>query len=216
MTVAVGFSPRNPAGRRRVAERRRKAGPDRGPKRRAATQPVSRPGPWTEVHGYPHALAPRGPRAGQAPVWLWKGWRGVLDEFGWSRSDPMRVAVGFSPRNPAGWRRVAERRWRAGPAPWPKRRSATQTVSRPGPWTEVHGYHQALAPRGPRASRVGPRPLPSGWQPRLYGRQRCLPATIQDTVSCRAKGAKDAKEAQWAVLPFAEPGGLRANLRFPS
>jgi len=64
-----------------------------------------------------------------------------------SRSDLMRVAVGFSPRTGAGGTRVAERRLMAMQTNF-KRRSATQILVSFYPWAEAHGYHHSLATRG--------------------------------------------------------------------
>jgi len=62
------------------------------------------------------------------------------------------VAVGLSPRTAVNIRSgVAERRLngQTGRAAF-NRRSATGDHKTPGPWTEVHGYHHSLAPRGLR------------------------------------------------------------------
>ena len=67
--VAAGLSARTTA---KQTIRRRGATVERLNKaiafnRRSATRDHLAPHPWTEVHGYHHALAPRG-RAGRCPV----------------------------------------------------------------------------------------------------------------------------------------------------
>jgi len=65
LTVAVGFSPRSPVARPRVAERRLNPSPTPDfphlpIMRRSATPSHSVTQPWIEIHGYRHGLAPRG------------------------------------------------------------------------------------------------------------------------------------------------------------
>ena len=77
-----------------------------------------------------------------------------------SRSDTMRVAVGFSPRNISCSGSVAERRLKTRSAF--NRRSATNAFDRTDPWAQAHGYRQHLAPRD-QASQ-SPDPPPKGFR----------------------------------------------------
>ena len=79
-----------------------------------------------------------------------------------SRSDGMRVAVGFNPRDRTAKARVAERRLktmaiRSSVAPRRPPHAAR-------PWAKAHGYRQAVAPRRIAHTRpAAPRPLnPAG------------------------------------------------------
>jgi hypothetical protein len=70
-----------------------------------------------------------------------------------SRSETTMVAVGLSPRTAAKHTirsrgATAERSNRTVAF---NRRSATHDHNTPHPWTEVHGYHHGLAPRGAQA-----------------------------------------------------------------
>ncbi len=60
------------------------------------------------------------------------------------------VAVGLSPRTAAKQtiRRRGATAGRLNKTETFNRRSATRDHHTPHPWTEVHGYHQGLAPRG--------------------------------------------------------------------
>src|SRR6266436_4190174 len=67
-----------------------------------------------------------------------------------SRSETTTVSVGLSPRTAAN--HLIQRRGataeRSNRTVAFNRRSATHDDNVPHPWTEVHGYHHGLAPRG--------------------------------------------------------------------
>jgi hypothetical protein len=76
--------------------------------------------------------------------------RGVWTFSRVSRSETTMVAVGLSPRTAAkhtNRRRGATAELSKGTVAF-NRRSATRDHNTPHPWTEVHGYHHGLAPRG--------------------------------------------------------------------